>query len=340
MMLRSFVAALVVAASTAVSVNGASGKEVKLIFATLTPPYGHTDVDIFHPWTKRINELGKGVVHIDVRDGFSIANRSNFYSRVLENVVQIAFGPQGSVSGMFPRSSVVELPFEAKNTADASVALWRLYKTGLLNPEYKDIIPLWMASEPLASLHMVGPVKTLDNLDGLRILVPAKVQGEEIARLGGTPLALPLEDAYTALQRHTVDGMYFPWTGLQTFKLGEVTSYHIDTTLGGGAVMVFMARKKFESLPAAVRKILQENSGEAMALKHGASLDRVQAEIREKMKADPRQKVVTLSPREEKLWRRRLASVAAAWAKKTPNGAKILKTYRALLAKVEAERRS
>jgi TRAP-type C4-dicarboxylate transport system substrate-binding protein len=193
-----------------------------------------------------------------------------------------------------------------------------------------------VANEPQASLHMVRPLTTLDNLDGLKILVPAKVQSQLIERLGGTPLALPLEDAYSALQRHTVDGMYFPWTGLQTYKLADVTSYHVATSLGGGGVMVFMARKKFESLPAAVRTILDENSGEKMALKHGASLDKVQEQVLQSVEAAAAQKVVTLPPSDEKLWRQRLAALADAWAKSTPDGEKILQAYRAIIAKVEA----
>lgn len=313
----------------------ARAEETNLIFATLTPSDGHSNVDIFHPWAEHINAVGKGVVHIDVRDGFAIANRSNFYTRVLDDVVQIAFGPQGSVGGQFPRSSILELPFEVRKAATASVAFWRLYKTGLLDAEYKDIIPLWLTDEPQASVHMVRPLTTLANLDGLKILVPARVQSEQVERLGGTPLALPLEDAYTALQRHTVDGMYFPWTGLQTYKISDVTSFHINTSLGGGGVMVFMARKKFASLPAPVQKILEENTGEPMALKHGASLDKVQDQVLQSLEANPGQKIVTLSASDEKAWRQRLAVLADAWAKNTPDGEKILQTYRALIAKVE-----
>jgi TRAP-type C4-dicarboxylate transport system substrate-binding protein len=342
MISRSFVTAVVVTVLAAGSTSSASADEVTLMFATLGPPNGHANVDIFHPWAKHINEVGKGVLQIDVRDGYALANRNNFYSRVLNDVVQIAFGPQGSgsASGIFPRTSVLELPFEAQKSADSSVAFWRLYKTGLLDAEYKDIVPLWMSDVPQGSLHCVQPLKTLDNLDGLKILTPAKTQGEMIERLGGAPMSLPLEDAYNALQRRTVDCMYFPWTGVQTFKLADVTSHHVDAPLGGAGVMVFMARKKFESLPSSVRNILAENTGEALALKHGASLDKTQDEVRQEVKANPKQQVVSLSPQQEKLWRQRLASLAEAWAKSTPDGAKILDTYRSLLAKVGAEHRS
>jgi TRAP-type C4-dicarboxylate transport system substrate-binding protein len=195
-----------------------------------------------------------------------------------------------------------------------------------------------MVSESNLTLHMSKPLKTLNNLDGEKILVPTKLNGDAVERLGGTPLALPFEDAYTALQRDTVDGMLFPWTGVQTFKLADVTTYHADTPFGGGAGMVFMSREKFDSLPPQVQKILQDNSGEAMAHRHGESLDKVQDEIRTAVKADPKQQVVMLSPRQGDSWHQRLASLADTWAKNTPDGEKVLATYRQLVAQVKASR--
>ena len=49
----------------------------------------------------------------------------------------------------------------------------------------------------------------------------------------------------------------------QPYKLAEVTSYHYEMRLGASTGMVFMAKKRYDALPPAAKKILDDNSGEA-----------------------------------------------------------------------------
>ena len=67
------------------------------------------------PWAERINEQGKGVVKIDIRDGLALANLTNAYERVVNDVVQIAWTLPGYVAGKFPRTQVTSLPFVSGN---------------------------------------------------------------------------------------------------------------------------------------------------------------------------------------------------------------------------------
>src|ERR1700743_713731 len=100
---------------------GIAQAEETLIFATDGPPDTHVIVSVFHPWADHINEVGKGVLHLDVRDGMSIVNPTNFYDRVQSDVVQIAWGSLGNLAGPFPHSEFSMLPFQAEKSADASV---------------------------------------------------------------------------------------------------------------------------------------------------------------------------------------------------------------------------
>lgn len=71
-----------------------------------------------------------------MRHGMTVANHGNVYSRTLDDVTQIAWGLQTYASDMFPLSEVVTLPLLAEKSEYASVALWRLYKSAMLNSEY------------------------------------------------------------------------------------------------------------------------------------------------------------------------------------------------------------
>lgn len=312
--------------------------EETLIFGTSTPPNTHISIRVFHPWAERINKEGKGVIHIDVRDGFTISNPRNFYSRVLENVIQIGWGSTSGVAGTFPRTEFSTLPFQAENSEDGSVAYWRLYKSGPLAPEYKDVVVLMTQLYPQSGIQLARPPAhpPLENLKGLRIMAISKSASEIVTRLGGSPASILLPDLYEALLRHTVDGAIMGWTAFQPFHLADVTFYHVDTQLGAAPAIVFMAKKRYDALSPAARKIIDENSGEAASRRLGRTWDEIDHEAENAVKANPKHQVVTPSPAITAKWRRELAPISKEWVKNTPNGAKILAAFHKILAEVKA----
>jgi TRAP-type C4-dicarboxylate transport system substrate-binding protein len=311
-------------------------QETTLIFATTNNPQAHLNVRVHHPWAARINEQGKGVVRIDVRDGPTLANHTNYYSRVVDDVVQIAWGIHSFVPGKFPLTDVATLPYEVDKAADGSVALWRLFKAGALGPEYSEIVPLYLCALPQNSLHMAKPIKAIDDLSGLKVISGAKVGTEIITRLGGTPISLPITGIYEAVQRGTADGFIIPWTGFQPFKLAEVSAFHVDTLWAGSSGLVFMAKKRYDALPAAARKIIDDNSGEAQSRLFGAFWDAVQDEGRQMVKALPKHTTVAYTPEQDKAIRDKIAPVTDAWTKAMPGGEAVLAKFRDLLAKVKS----
>lgn len=306
---------------------------VKLVFATVTPPGSVVNTQVILPWAKRVNDAGKGVVSIDVREGTTLANFGNVYDRVLSDVVQIGWGIHAAVGGKFPLSNVVALPLVFDRSVDGSTAFWRVYKAGLMDREYDQVVPLMLAALPSSGIHMVRPLKSLDTLGGAKLIVPGKVQGEAISNLDGTPISLPLTDMYEALQRHTVDGTMIAWVAFNPWKLAEVTFYHVDASLGGAAGMVFMAKAKYQSLPAAARKVIDDNSGEAASRAFGVALDTEDDAQRASVKASDKQTVVELSPAQRASWEKRVAPSIEHWTKDNAGAEAVLERFRAEIAK-------
>src|SRR5262245_54239475 len=97
------------AVAIGLSAASASAQETNLVFATTNAPTAHLNARVLHPWAQRINEQGKGVVRLDVRDGPTIANHLNYYQRVMDDVVQVAWGLPVYVAGKFVLSNVTTL---------------------------------------------------------------------------------------------------------------------------------------------------------------------------------------------------------------------------------------
>lgn len=314
---------------------GANAEE-RLIFGSTNPPPVPVNPKFFDPWAKRVNEQGKGVLFIDVRHDPAIANFTNYLDRTLNDVVQISWGIQSLLGPRFAKSAVIALPLIADNATQPSVAYWRLYKTGMLNSEYTDIVPLMLFSFAHSGLHTGKPPRAPDDIHGMKIITGSRIVADVVSGLGAAPLTIPLSEAYSALQRGTADGIMTPWTAFQPFKLAEVTTYHVDTWMGASPGAMFMARKRYDALPEAARKVLDANSGEAESKAFGAFWDSEQKLGLSMVSAMPGQTIVKLNPQQEATWKRHADAAAAAWAKSVPDGEALLTTFRDLLAKVKA----
>src|SRR5690348_2153037 len=184
---------LAIAALLAACLGGAGfarADEVTLLFGTSTPPGTHISLRVFHPWAERINEQGKGVVKIDVRDGMEIANPGNFYTRVRDDVIQIDWGSHNSVPGTFPLSGFSNMPFQTERSETSSVAFWRLIKAGYFDAEYRDIVPLFVQIYPQSQIHLAKPPKSPHDIGVLRLMVVAKTNADVATRPGSSPISL------------------------------------------------------------------------------------------------------------------------------------------------------
>jgi TRAP-type C4-dicarboxylate transport system substrate-binding protein len=144
-------------------------------------------------------------------------------------------------------------------------------------------------------------------------------------------------DYYTAIQRGMVDGAMVQWTAFQPFKLQDVTFYHVEAALGGAAGMVFMNKKKYDALPAAARKIIDDNSGEAESRVYGKFWDDVNKEGRDMVKTlGDKHQIVTVPPDIAAKWKQTVTPVIDEWVKATPDGDKVLAEFRKEYAQAKA----
>ena len=321
-----------VALAIAVLASPAAAQET-LLFSTLSAGTTPTNVEVHEPWTNKVNAAAKGAIVIEQRHGPILANLRNVYDRVLNDVIQIGWGLQYLVTNKFGLTEIGALPFVVEpaeyKSEYLSVALWRMYKSGALDAEYDQIVPLYLTILTQSEFHATKPLKTLDNWNGLRIIGPAPHYGAVITAMGAAPLSFAANEYYEALNRGAADGVVTGFTAFPTFKLQEVVSYHVNTGLGTAAGMVFMSKKRWNALPDAGRKAIDDNSGEAQSRVFGAFWDRQDSGVREQVRGMPGHTVVELTPAQYASWKAKSASAIDALVKERPGG----ESYRALFRK-------
>lgn len=310
---------------------------VTLRLTTMSPGGSRNATIWFGPWAERINAAAKGALKVEVMEGYTVANLNNIYERLSNDVVQIGWVIHPLIGGKFPLTEVAGLPFLADRSEQLAVALWRLYKSGALDSEYDEMMPLALDVFAQSQIHFTKPRKNLDDLSGLKMSSSSRVQTVLIGKLGATPLNMPPSDFYESLQRGVVDAAMTSWAAFAPFKLQEVTSYHLEAPFGAATNGFLMTRKKYASLPEAARKAIDENSGEAVARQFGKFMDGESDHMRNPLAADPKKHtVVQLTPEQLAVWKPKVDAVIADWVGQNPARGPLLAKFREILAQVQA----
>jgi len=312
-----------------------SAQETRLLFTSLSPA-GSPNSQFFNSWAQRVNEQSAGALKIEVRDGTALATFANSYDRVMADVVQIGWVQPAFIAGKFPLSEVTNLPFMTDDDVNCSIALSRYYKSPVMAAELQGVVPIWASCLAQSGLHFAKPPRSDTDLSGLKLRVAGKVPSQIVEKMGGTPVSMTAESIYEALQRGTIDGMVTSWAAFEPYKFQEVAFYHIEVPIGSSPSMFMMSRKKYDALPPAARKALDDNSGEAMVREAGKHFSAQAARARAAAAQLGTHKIVTLSPAELAALEQKLNPIVADWASERPGADKAIETFRSIYAKVKA----
>ena len=250
-----------------------------LRFSHFYPSTSDINQQIFEPWAKKIEADSKGRLKVEIYPSATLSKADSAYESAVKGTIDIGSQVQGYTSGRFPLTQIAELPGLSNSSTQTGYMLQTLYDNGAISSEYEDSHLLFMFATGPGSLHTTDrPIRTPEDMKGLRIRRPSTVAGDLIESMGASPVGLPANDIYTSLQRGVVDGLSFPWEAMKTFQLDELTKYHTNVPFYSSALMVTMNKEKYESLPSDLQKVIDDNSGMAWSKKVGEMWDKTDKE--------------------------------------------------------------
>ena len=332
--LKSILAATAALALSPANVLAASPVELK--FAVPAPPSSPVNLWGVTPWSKKVEQDAKGTVSIKVFPGATLGNFSNIYERTVAGVTDMAFGIFGPLATEFRKVQVAALPFEAKDTLEAGTALWRLYDSGLLADEFSKVKVLALFAFPHAGIHANKPVRTVEDLKGIKIVTSTRSMGQLITALGGSPMSSTPTEYYMSVSRRVADGIAVGWSAVKSFKLYEVTNFHLETESGLFTAYMLMNKNSYARLPDAAKRAIDRHSGKLFFEEMSRITDRLEQEGRAETAALPGQTIVSLAPAEAARWKAAAKPIVDEWVRRTPNGAKILAAFRKEIEKIRA----
>src|SRR5262245_23401589 len=310
----------------------AKAEPITLKLNSPAPPWSYVNREVIGPWAEAVTADSEGTLKVQTFYGGTLGTFANTYDRVIDQVVDIGFILTAFAAGKVKQQDVAALPFETENAGVASAALWNIYAKGVTAQDLDAVRPLALWTFPNAAIHSREPIRTLDDLKGKKLVASNAIAAKIVAALGATPISFRPDEAYTAIQRGTTDGVLMPFTGMETFKVHEVTRHHVDAALGSDPGMLFMNRQRYESLPPKAKAAIDKHSYLQISRAFGEKTQ----EQWQKSRALVKDSIVTLAPEQEAEWKKRLAPIASEWVQAVPDGAKVLEAFRAEVAAARA----
>lgn len=239
---------LIAGAALALSVSFTASAAEELKFANFMPA-GHPYVSgAFQPFADAVAKSTDGKVTVKLFSGGELGpGPVDQINRAISGVADLAVGLQGYTASNFPLTLLSELP-GVLDEKTGTQTLWD--HVDLFKSEYRrvQLVSLWSNASNLLYMRE-KPVRTVEDIKGLKIRVPSRNAGLIVQAWGATPVSMPVSDIYNAMQTGVIDGAMIDGTATKAFKLGEVSKYltvGLHTTIS--PFFIVMNRDAFEGL--------------------------------------------------------------------------------------------
>ncbi|HEX6959279.1 MAG TPA: TRAP transporter substrate-binding protein [Ferrovibrio sp.] len=242
------------------------------------PPQSTAQVGLLEPWAKKVMAASHGRLKIEIYPAMQLGGKPpQLYDQVKDGVIDAAWTLPGYTPGRFPTSEVFELPFMITTAAATSRALYEFYEKHL-QKEFADVHPLAFHVHARGLIHTREKAVTkIEDLKGLKLRAPTRRVGQMLEELGATQIGMPVPQVPEALSKNVIDGAVVPYEVIVPLRVHELTKYHAQLDGKHGlytSVFIFaMNKRKYDSLPADLKKAIDDNSGAALSQEAGRIWD-------------------------------------------------------------------
>jgi len=258
--------------------SGVQAADYTLRFAHFWPAVSPIHNELFKGWADRIESESDGRIEVEIYPSGTLSKPPAQYDAVINRIADVTATVQGYTANRFPLTQIVELPGIVKTAKQGSCVIQSLYDEGLTSEEYEETHPVFMFTHGQGHLHTTETaIRKPSDLKGLRIRRPTQVVASLLEELGAAPVGMPAPESYQTMQRGVIDGVALPWEGVYSFRINELANHHTEIGLYSLSFVVTMNKQVYDSLPADLQQVIDDNSGMEMAKEAGKIFDKVDA---------------------------------------------------------------
>ena len=247
-----------------------------------------------------IEKRTNGRVQFKYFYGASLIKKPQFVDAVARGIADISTGPVSFVTGKIPELSIFEV--YGSYQLDEFLEMQETVEPTLIELfAAKGVRPLMIQySGPCVFSHKSKFVKAPADWQGQKMRLAGRWQSTLGKEWGASPVFMPPNELYLALQRGVLDGYMLIWDIIYGLKLFEVAPYNVDTGFSNNIEVITMNLKKWNELTPADQDIFNQVRNEVKPWTYNETLkyyDKLKKDI-----AAKGGKIYTLTDEEKSLY--------------------------------------
>jgi TRAP-type transport system periplasmic protein len=315
--------------------------QTTLTMSSWVSPQHHLTSVVLQGWATEVEKATNGRVKFTMLPKHPSAPPGTF-DAVRDGLVDLSYVTASYTPARHVMPLMPELPGAGDTSLVNSVAYSRIHwkyfdKVG----EYKGVKLLGVFTHGPGQMFTKKPVRTIDDVQGLKIRTGGGVAEAVAKALGASAFVKPAPESFELLKSGVADGVFFPMESIVSFKLETVLEQ--ATIFPGGmyssAFGFFMNQDKWAKLSKEDQTAIEKLSGEHIARLAGRSWDEADQKGLDAMKKSG-VKIVNADPALVAEVKKRSAPIIDDWVKQASakgiDARKILDEFHAELKKVAA----
>ena len=301
---------MTVAAAAGIAIGTAAAAQ-ELSLAHFMGPKHPMNKAVFTPFAEKLAELSGGSLTVKQFPGGALNSvPPKQYAILLDGVADVVFTLPGYTGDVFPMTNVITLPDVCSSSSNCTEALLRA--RGVLEKEYNaKLLAIW-ANAPPVLITKDKPVRTLEDLQGMKIRVTSKQDVPFVEALGASAVAQPVNVINQNLANGVIDAIAIGPSAIRSFKLHEHGNYITTWFPGSGSAFVLLMNQDvYDALSDEEKGWVAAASEESLSLAGGIFYDKAAAGGL-KLAAESGVEMIELSDEEKARWNAKLEPTVAA----------------------------
>ena len=201
------------------------------------PASQNSEFGVLGEWIKKnFAEITGGRAKVKLFWNNSLVPLKDHYRSLESGIIDFSFVNTGVTPGVFPLSELFQVPGIAATIAASNLTFIDLFNKypefeKQFSPKIKYIATCQFL---LSDLHSIKPVRTLEDLKGMKIGCQTPESARAMELLGASASTIAWPDMYVQLERGVVDGVVAAWAIVNITHLHEIAKYHTLLRLSPG----------------------------------------------------------------------------------------------------------
>jgi len=213
-------------------------------------------------WGEKLEKASNGRLVFKHFPGAQMAPTPAHYDLARTGQADVSWFLHGGTPGRFPLTEIAHLPYMVGSAEIGTKVLNDAQlRAKYLDAEHKGVKVLLLLTHQPGNIHTTKkPIRTADDMKGLRIRFSSPTIKDFVAALGGTAVGVQPNEQLEQLQKGTLDGTFIDYGGAGiAFKMGGTLKYSTEMYSYISSFGVAMNPEFYNKLPADLKKLVDES---------------------------------------------------------------------------------